>query len=67
MEIIQVGSDMAMPTLSYVAKLGLAVVIGGIISGISMLVVHRKRMAMIRCGKGPNAPHRKPAYEDADF
>lgn len=67
MEIIQVGSDVALPTLPWFAWLGLAAILGGIFSGIvKMLVVHRERMAMIRCGIDPDAPHRKPVYEDAD-
>lgn len=67
MEIIQMGSDLAMPTLPWFAWFALAAIIGGSLSGIvKMLVVHRERMAMIRCGMDPDDPHRKPSYQEVD-
>ncbi len=52
-------------SIPWFAWLGLAGIVGGFLSAIiKMLIVHRERMAMLRCGIDPDAPHRKPVYEE---
>jgi hypothetical protein len=52
------------PWFAWIALAGIG---GGTLSGIvKMIIVHRERMAMIRCGMDPDAPNRKPVYEDVD-
>jgi len=53
--------------IPWFAWIALAGIFGGTLSGIiKMLVVHRERIAMIRCGMDPDAPNRKPVYEDVE-
>lgn len=52
------------PWFAWVAMLAIA---GGMVSGIvKMIIVHRERMAMIHRGIDPDAPARRPIYEDLD-
>jgi hypothetical protein len=53
--------------IPWFAWIALAAIAGSTLSCIvKMLIVHRERMAMLRCGMDPDAPNRKPVYQDVD-
>ena len=54
----------ALPWFAWVALA--AIVCGGATSMVQAIATHRERMAMIRCGMDPDAPHRKPVYENSE-
>lgn len=64
MQIIEVGSGVVQ-SIPWFAWLGLAGIIGAFSTvTLKMVIIHRERMAMLRSGIDPDAPHRKPVYED---
>jgi cation transporter-like permease len=51
--------------IPWFAWIALAAIASGTLSGIvKMIIVHRERIAMIRHGLNPDAPARKPVYEE---
>ncbi|WP_165251564.1 hypothetical protein [Paludisphaera soli] len=66
MQIVEVGTHMAY-SIPWFAWIALAAIACGTFSGVvKMLIMHRERMAMIRTGIDPDAPHRKPVFDDVD-
>ncbi|APW60796.1 hypothetical protein [Paludisphaera borealis] len=51
--------------IPWFAWIALAAIACGTLSAIvKMIIVHRERIAMIRCGMDPDAPGRKAIYEE---
>jgi hypothetical protein len=66
MQIVEVGTHMAysMPWFAWIALV--AIVCSTVSVLVKMIIMHRERMAMIRCGIDPDAPHRKPVFDEVD-
>ena len=67
MQHVEVAGSL-LHALPWFAWIALVAIVSGAVSGIvKMIITHRERMAMICCGIDPDAPHRKPVYEDAEI
>jgi hypothetical protein len=53
--------------IPWFAWIALAGITSGTLCGlVRMIIVHRERIAMIRCGMDPDAPGRKSVYQELD-
>jgi len=66
MEIVHFGTHAAshIPWFAWIALA--AIFCGSFTAVVKLIVTHRERLAMIRAGIDPDAPHRKPIYDDVD-
>ncbi len=66
MQIVEVGGDVAysMPWFAWIALVAIGCSTLSVV--VKMIIMHRERMAMIRGGLDPDAPRRKPVFDDVD-
>lgn len=66
MHMVEVAerASVGFPWFAWVALA--AIFCGTLTSIMKMWLQHRERIAMIRCGIDPDAPHRKPVFDDVD-